>query len=660
MAGVSTGVLMTDRMNKKNKTDNVPHDEKSLEKVLRKYFGYSSFRPGQYDIISSVLSGRDTLAVMPTGGGKSLCYQIPSLVLPGLTVVVSPLIALMQDQVSQLDEAGVPSLFLNSTLEWEQYVSNMDRIRNGEIKLLYCAPETLVTERVRNLLHQVDVSCFTIDEAHCISEWGHDFRPEYRRISEIRSFFPDAVCLALTATATETVRKDIRHSLGMEDAAEFISSFDRPNIYLEVLPKTGSGNTGEKDASGRKLTRAEELTLGFVRTHPEESGIIYCFSRNQVDKLTEMLNGKNIMALPYHAGLSDEERSRNQTKFVRDEVSVVVATVAFGMGINKPNVRYVIHYDLPKSLEQYYQEIGRAGRDGEPSHALLLYSYADCRKIKFFMAEKEGVELEAARKQLESMISYAECHTCRRSRLLEYFGETLNRVQDGGASCCDVCGGSATVSVDVTIPVQKLLSCIIRTEQRFGAAYVIDVLLGSKQQRILDNGHDKLSVWGIGKEYSRNDWFALIRLLLEKELLVKDSEYQVLSLTREAADKLRKRDVFMLPFVPSGKTGYADSQKLAAENRKGSVPAKGSQELDDSGLIIYEELRVLRKKLAEKADVPAYVIFGDRTVRDIAEKKPSEKEALYGIYGIGEKKLEQYGDFIVHTVRKCLGLKEKQ
>ena len=668
-----------------------------LEKLLKKFFGYSSFRPGQLEIIDSVLSGCDTLAVMPTGGGKSLCYQIPALVFPGLTVVVSPLIALMQDQVSQLDSVGIPSLFLNSSLDWDEYTSNMAQIRSGEIKLLYCAPETLVTDRMRNLLASVKVSCLTIDEAHCISEWGHDFRPEYRCIADVREIFPDAVCLALTATATETVRKDIRTSLKLgkfpdtkspaerrtaQNAAgsyagksaqnatgsaadsrafqspkfnEFVSSFDRPNIFLEVQSKAGSARIKAKKG-GMTITRADELTLDFIRTHPEESGIVYCFSRKKVDELTSLLNLSGISALPYHAGLSDEERVRNQMKFVRDEVSVIVATVAFGMGINKPNVRFIIHYDLPKSLEQYYQEIGRAGRDGEPAHALLLYSYGDTRKIQFFLQEKTGNELAVADKQLRDMVDYAECTSCRRTKLLEHFGEKASGTgRTSLNACCDICSGdNSPVKIDVTIPVQKILSCIIRTGERFGTSYIVDVLTGSRQQRIIDNGHTSLSVWGIGKEYARNDWFELTRLLVSAGYLNKSEDYQVLSLTQAARQALSARSKILLPFMPTGKTSLTSASSAKSGKKSAYGAFSAIQPSDKKALLIFEELRQGRKALAEKADVPPFVIFGDRTLTDIAVKKPTTKEELTNIFGIGETKAARYGDFIIKTVKSCL------
>ncbi|MCM1321252.1 MAG: DNA helicase RecQ [Bacteroides sp.] len=626
--------------------------------VLKQYFGYNSFRAGQEEIITSVLAGQDTLAVMPTGGGKSLCYQIPAMLFHGLTVVVSPLIALMQDQVAQLDAIGIPAVFLNSSLDKDTYRKNMEHVRDGSVKLLYVAPETLATERLRNLLCAVRVDCLTIDEAHCISEWGHDFRPEYRQIIHLRELVPDAVCLALTATATVKVRRDIQRCLGMTsaDAAprrhsesgsrfkEFVSSFNRPNIYLEVVGKTGAG--------GGK--RAQQMLIEFIRSRKEQSGIVYCFSRRQVDELTAALCSSGIEALPYHAGLSDFARAENQTRFVRDDIPVIVATVAFGMGINKPNVRYVIHFDLPKSIEQYYQEIGRAGRDGDAARAVLFYSYADTRKIRFFFKDKTPEERAAAEQQLKAMTDYAECRTCRRAYLLAYFGESyppneqFKTPQENG--CCDVCDSLPAADTDVTVPVQKLLSCIMRTNERYGAAYIIDVLLGSRRQRILDNGHNRLSTWGIGREYTRDDWFELVRLLTEAGFLRKSEEYGVLSLTRDAKDTLFARGSVYLPFVPSEKRSVPQASFAPAQ----TAEKRGAAHLaanDEWGQAIFSELRKIRRKLADEAEVPPYVIFSDKTLEDAAVKKPAEKTELLNIYGIGAVKAEKYGEFICRAVK---------
>jgi len=510
--------------------------------VLNSVFGYDNFRDNQKEVIESVLAGNDTLAIMPTGGGKSLCYQVPALIFSGLTVVVSPLIALMEDQVSQLKHLGIGALFLNSSLDWETYCENMRQVRLGDVKLLYVAPETLASDRIQELLSTVEISCLTIDEAHCISEWGHDFRPEYRMISIFRKRMENAVCLALTATATENVRKDIKKTLNMKESKEFISSFDRKNIFLEVESRWTKRNGG-----------AENQVLEFVKQYPNESGIIYCFSRKQVDELTKFLHSKKMNVLPYHAGLSDNKRTKNQNLFVSGKCDIMVATVAFGMGINKSNVRYVLHYDLPKSLEQYYQEIGRAGRDGLPSKAKLLYSRADIRKIQYFWDEKEQHERLMAEKQLSAMLDYAETYECRRKVLLRYFGEKYEEKTRCGCDSCDVCAFGPILTIDVTILVQKILSCIIRTQERYGTSYIVDILLGSKSKRILENRHEKLSTWGIGKECSREDWFELTRLLIEEEYLKKSIDFAVLSLTNKAKETLTERKKVMLPFKPRGK-----------------------------------------------------------------------------------------------------------
>ena len=631
--------------------------EKSLISLLKKHFGYKSFRLGQLQVIESVLSGNDTLAVMPTGGGKSLCCQLPALVFKGITIVVSPLIALMQDQVSQLEEAGIEALFLNSSLTLDQYSLNTSLIRGGKVKIVYCAPETLVTERMQQLLANVQVSLITIDEAHCISEWGHDFRPEYRMIASVRAQHPEAVCLAMTATATQTVRNDIKRSLKLGAKTfgfgfnEFVSTFNRPNIFLEVKSKTGQVQNAAallKKPTNFKLTRADELLLEFLQEHKNESGIIYCFSRKQVDELTEFLQEQDYKALAYHAGLSDTERTENQRLFVQDEVPIIVATLAFGMGINKPNVRFVVHYDMPKSLEQYYQEIGRAGRDGENAYALLLYSYGDTNKIRFFMQDKTGTELAAAEKQLEAMTAFAQSRTCRRSLLLAHFGEPP--AESNPDFCCDICSSGLNVSeleTDVTIPAQKLLSAILRTGEKFGASYVIDVLLGSRQKRILDYGHHKLSVFGIGTEFSKQDWYQLVNLLIDAGFLRKSSDYQVLSLTRDAKDTLRDRGEVRLPFIPHNNAPVQTQKSGKTGPRKRILDSS-----DIKGIAILEALKEMRRKLAKEAEVPPYVIFGDRTLEDIAIKKPVVFSQLTDIYGIGEIKAERYGDAIISIVRE--------
>jgi ATP-dependent DNA helicase RecQ len=618
------------------------------ETVLKSVFGYDSFRPLQKEIITNVLAGKDTLAVMPTGGGKSLCYQIPALIFDGLTVVVSPLIALMQDQVSSLVANGVNAVFLNSTLEWDEYCRAADLIRSGEIKLVYVSPEGLATQRMQDLFHSesVTVSCITIDEAHCVSEWGHDFRPDYLEIASFRSQFPGAVCLALTATATKQVREDIVANLRMKKPEIRVASFDRSNIFLEVQPK--------RDAFSQ--------VIKCIAKHKDESGIIYCFSRKQVDVLTQALSGAGYSVLSYHAGLSDSERSEHQEAFIRDRVSIMVATVAFGMGIDKPNVRFVIHYDMPKSLEQYYQEIGRAGRDGLPAHALLLYSAGDIHKIRYFF--NENVDSAKAELLLQGMISYASGRSCRRAMLLGYFGETY--VPGTGAehaACCDVCAGGDLPLADVTIPAQKLLSCIIRTQQRFGAAYVIDVLLGSRNKRITDNGHTELSTWGIGRELSKNDWFELVEQLVERGYLIKTGEYNIVSVTAEGRGFLAERRTLALPvsFEGSVSDTGAGCGKVPAQGtvrkfvlhkkEKAPVPGKTVDQDDADAVRIISELKEWRRKTADEENVPPYVIFGDRTLADIASKKPSSVSELLGVYGIGMLKADKFGSPVLRIVR---------
>lgn len=642
------------------------------QQVLKEVFGYSEFRPLQADIIASVLSGRDTLAIMPTGGGKSLCYQIPALMLEGITLVVSPLIALMQDQVAGLEAAGVPAVFLSSTLSREEYFSALDRINAGEVKLVYLSPEGLArTERLLQLFSRHKLACLTIDEAHCISQWGHDFRPDYRNIAQVRSLFPDSVCLALTATATEAVRNDIVSSLQMNQPASFLASFDRPNIFLEVTAKKSP------------VLQVKRC----IQAHEGESGIIYCFSRKQVEELAKELKESGLDVLPYHAGLADEVRSRHQELFIRDKVQIMVATVAFGMGINKPNVRFVIHYDLPRSLEQYYQEIGRAGRDGELSHALLLYSAADIRKIRFFMEEKSDQEKESAERLLQEMIRYATTHRCRRQLLLSYFGEWTShgksRVaeKDGRENqCCDICAFAPPDDRDVTIPFQKFLSCIVRTNQRFGATYIIDVLLGSKQKRIVDNGHHKVSTWGIGRELDRDSWYELAECLVEYGYLKKSFDYNVLSITALGRETLSQRKEVRLPVqfsVRNGGEGRAScggigghSAPLPASQKKS--PAFGPAALsvdkkkaeaqrlrlaDDDGLgqELHQRLKDLRRRLADNEDVPPYIIFGDVTLTALAVQKPRSHQELLEVYGIGTVKAERFGPSILRVIKEVVG-----
>ncbi len=585
--------------------------------VLKETFGYDTFRPYQLEVIESVLAKRDALAVMPTGGGKSLCYQIPALIFDGLTVVVSPLIALMKDQVEQMHAAGVPALFLNSTLSAEAYQENMNYVKRGETRLLYLAPETLLTPRILQLLLEVKVDCFTIDEAHCISEWGHDFRPEYRQLADVRRRFPNAVCLALTATATPRVREDIKRSLGFPQANEFVASFNRENLYIEVAPK--------RDPAIQ--------TLRFLERFKDQSGIIYCFSRKQVDELAEYLSRKGHSVRPYHAGLDDDARRRNQEDFIRDNVQIIVATIAFGMGINKPNVRFVVHYDLPKSVEGYYQEIGRGGRDGLPAHCLLLYSYGDAAKLKFFIDQKEGEERRVAVQHLDAIVKYAEDEVnCRRKPLLTYFGEVYSVSK---CDNCDNCNAEAPILEEITIPAQKFLSCVKRTGERFGAAHVVDVLLGSKAEKVLKYEHDKLSTYGIGRELNQKQWMHLSRQLAQMGYLNQEDEFRTLSLTKKAADALRDRTKIF-------------GQLQEAEERAPKQANKSELEYNHA---LFALLREKRKQLADEAGVPPYVIFSDRTLVEMAGYFPQSLQSMLNINGVGKVKLDQYGETFVGLIK---------
>lgn len=507
------------------------------ELVLSSVFGYKNFRPLQEAVINSVLAKKDTLVIMPTGGGKSLCYQIPALILKGITIVVSPLISLMSNQVASLEKHGIHSVFLNSSLEWKEYLKAVDEIKKGFVKIIYVSPEGLATSRIRDLLNEgnLEVSCITIDEAHCVSEWGHDFRPDYMEIFSVRKLFPKATMIALTATATEQVKKDIIKNLGLKKPEIFTTSFDRKNIFLEVQPKKSG----------------ESQVIEFLKNHKNESGIIYCTSRRQVDELFVSLKKKGYSVLNYHAGLPDDVRGEHQQLFIEDKVKIIVATVAFGMGIDKPNVRFVINFDLPKSIEEYYQEIGRAGRDGQPAWALLLYTYADVHKIRYFFTDM--ADPTKAEMKLKSMVNFASGNTCRRKALLNYFGEQYEATtgEADGSWCCDICSNlrEAKPLTDMTIPIQKFLCCILRTKSRFGAAYVIDVLLGSHNKRILENGHNMISTFSIGHELTKDDWHDLVDLLLEKEYIQRVGEYNVLELTNKGRDLLVTREKVLLPFV---------------------------------------------------------------------------------------------------------------
>ncbi len=591
------------------------------KEILQETFGYNTFRPLQNEVISNVIRKKDTLVIMPTGGGKSLCYQIPALIFNGLTVVVSPLISLMKDQVEQLEEFGVPALFLNSSLTPEMYRQNVNRLRRGDAKLLYLAPETLMMDSTRRLLSDIKVDCFTIDEAHCISEWGHDFRPEYRQLARVRKDFPDAVCLALTATATPRVRNDIRDILEMKNSNAFVASFDRNNLLLKIADKENP----------------LDQILDFLYTRPKQSGIIYCFSRRQVDELYSDLKHEGHSVLPYHAGLSETERTRNQDAFIRDDARIIVATIAFGMGINKPDVRYVIHHDMPQNIESYYQQIGRSGRDGLQADCLLLYSYSDKQKIQYFINKKEGTEKEVAEKHLEALINYLEFDGCRRIPLLNYFGEKYEKEDCG---MCDNCLRHKDELQDLTVPAQKYLSCVARTGEMYGAHHIADILRGSKAKKILENGHDKLSTYGIGVDWPKNQWIQLSRLLIRKGLLKKDPQYGSLLLTDDATAVL-SGDEILQGVLDRTQTGTGDD-----------VRTKTTSDVENKyDEYLFEELRKKRKELADVQEIPPYTIFPDTTLMEMSYYFPQSEEKLMGIYGVGSAKMKKYGDIFLDIIR---------
>ncbi len=598
----------------------------TLEQELKQYFGFDAFLPGQRELIEQVVGGRDAFALMPTGAGKSLIYQLSSQILPGLTVVVSPLIALMQDQVERLQANGIPATFVNSMLDPDERTQRERAALRGEFKLLYVAPERLLTPIFLALLDQIatthGLSLLAVDEAHCISEWGHDFRPEYRRLGSVRQRYPQAALLALTATATERVRADILAQLGLRRPYVHIASFNRPNLYYEVRQKD---------------KRAYKDLLQIVREQPDASTIIYCQSRKGVEDLSEQLNHDGVRTLPYHAGLSSEARTLNQTRFIHDDVPVLVATIAFGLGIAKPDVRTVIHYDLPRNLEGYYQESGRAGRDGQPAQCILFFSYGDKSKIEYLIGQKTTEqEMRIARQQLQQVIAYCESGVCRRRVLLGYFGETATEENCGN---CDVCLRPATFE-DRTVAAQKLLSCVGRSQERFGLRYVIDILRGAATQKIRDFGHDRLSTYGVGKDLSADEWLHIGRALVHQGFLRETSDgYSILKLTPEAREVLRGNRVVQIAAFAAP----SDTRRQRVRNQ--------TYDLDDASAGLFKHLREVRKQLADEHDVPAYVIFPDVTLRALALQRPQSRERFGTIPGVGARKLEIFYDPFAGEIR---------
>ncbi len=594
--------------------------------ALKRYFGFDAFRPLQEAIVGDVLAGRDVFALLPTGGGKSLCYQLPALLTPGLTVVISPLIALMKDQVDALTTAGIAATYLNSSLEYDQVCWRLDGLRRGAYRLLYVAPERLTNPSFAAELAGLNVTRFAVDEAHCISEWGHDFRPDYRRIAELRERFSGVPFLAFTATATDRVRADIIERLALRDPAIHIGSFNRPNLTYRVTRKK----------------RSPDALIAWLRARPDDAGIVYVASRAAADSLADRLKAAGIAALPYHAGLDGTKRSKHQERFIRDKVRVICATVAFGMGIDKSNVRFVVHYDLPKSVEGYYQETGRAGRDGVAAECLLFFNHGDVAKFERFIAEKESeAERAVARGQLERMTRYAYSNDCRRRDLLAYFGETFTELNCGG---CDNCL-EPRPAVDATVDAQKLLSCIerIRRSNGFGVgiAHVIDVLLGAENDKIWRWNHERLTTYGIGKDRSKTSWRALADELVRLGLMAVDTaHFNTVSVTAGGREALTGRTpVVVRELPPSAERGRKRAPSTAAD---GPYDAK-----------VFRALRDLRKELADERDVPAYVVFSDAVLRAMARELPRTPVQLRAISGVGEKKLADFGARFLEVIARA-------
>ena len=600
-----------------------------LPSSLKKHFGYDEFRPLQQEIVSDALAGRDVFALMPTGGGKSLCFQLPALLRDGLTIVVSPLISLMKDQVDALQTSGIAATFLNSALDRHEAVERLRGLNRGQYRMLYLAPERLMLDGFLERALNWNITQIAIDEAHCISEWGHDFRPEYRELKKLRRHLPDVPIMALTATATKRVRKDIVDQLHLDNARCYVASFNRPNLTYRVVPKSSP----------------YEQVLTFIRSRPNESGIVYCASRKTADSLATKLNGDGVKAKPYHAGLEAKERTKHQELFLRDDARVITATIAFGMGINKPNVRFVVHHDLPKNIESYYQETGRAGRDGLPSECVLLFSASDVVKQRHFIEEKSEREQRIAREQLRDTIHYAETRDCRRATLLKYFGEEFPAPCNGCDNCLE-----PRETFDGTVPAQKFLSCIQRVRQKsgfsFGLNHIVDVLNGAATEPIRQRGHDQLSTYGIGQDLKRGAWLAIGRELLRLGLVTAaPGRFATLELTEAGWAALRERKQITLT------KPYDVQEKKRSKRRAGEI------ECDEA---LFEKLRILRRKLADERDVPAYIIFSDVALREMARAYPTTTAEFGRIPGVGQQKLRDFAEPFTTAIAEYLAKRSRQ
>lgn len=600
--------------------------------ALKRYYGYDSFRPLQEEIIQTVLDKKDCLVLMPTGGGKSICYQIPAVLLPGVCIVVSPLISLMHDQVSALKVNNIPAAFLNSTLDDAEHKEIRQKVVDGEIKLLYVSPEKLLTPEFTSFLKELNISLFAIDEAHCISSWGHDFRPEYTKLKSLKENFPNIPVIALTATADKITRKDIINQLKLKDSITFLASFDRPNLSLTVVP-------------GQNRL---QVILDFIKARPNQSGIIYCLSRSTTEKLAKKLKAKKIKAAFYHAGMNAQARSKVQNKFVNDTIPIICATIAFGMGIDKSNVRWVIHYNLPKNLEGYYQEIGRAGRDGINSDTLLFYTFADVIMLRNF-AEKSG-QKEIQLKKLERMQQYCEALICRRKILLSYFGEVIT--EDCGN--CDVCKNPPAF-FDGTMIAYKAFSAITRTNEKVGVNLLINILRGSNSQEIFENNYHKVKTYGIGGDISFRDWQKYILQLINFGFIeIAYDEGNVLRLSEAGKDILFKR----LPVNLVKLTEYKEIIiKPKVEKFKDDLNVKGKRlnvksQMSSRSEELFEKLRILRRKFASEAGMPPYIIFSDASLHEMVRFLPTTKTDMLKISGVGEHKLEKYGEKFMQEIKQ--------
>ncbi len=607
-------------------------DLRRAQETLEKTFGYKAFRLQQQPIIEALLAGEDALALMPTGGGKSLCYQIPALVRHGTGIVVSPLIALMQDQVDTLKELGVNAAFLNSTLSWGEVRDIEAKLRAGALDLLYVAPERLLQDRTLSMLDEVEIALFAIDEAHCVSQWGHDFRPEYRQLRALPERFPNVPRIALTATADQKTRDEIIAELSLENARRFVSSFDRSNIRYTI-------------AESGSISSREKLWRFIEAEHKDDAGIVYCLSRKACEETAAWLNKQGRRALAYHAGLPADVRASTQSKFLKEDGLIVVATIAFGMGIDKPDVRFVAHLNLPKSIESYYQETGRAGRDGDPANAWMAYSINDIMTQRQWIAASEGSDAfkQVMRQKLDALVGLCEIPSCRRQRLLAYFGEDMREP----CGNCDNCLNPPD-TMDGTDAARKALSAVYRTGQRFGVTYVVDVLMGKPDERVIRNGHDRSTVFGIGKDLRAEDWKGLIRQLMAAGHLEGDAEgHGTLQLTDYARPLLRGEERFLMRKASLGAALVAGTRTRERKEKKSGTSAA----VAGTDHALYAALRTLRQELAAETGVPPYVIFHDRTLAEIASKRPKSDADLHDITGLGDRKIARYGDKLLELVK---------